>query len=290
MFIRGRQKAPFFNRYYLASILPSSLARHVSTVVNTRIFIRARHAFHAGSIHFGICLAVAAVVAALIFWLWFPWPYSQLTGGRNLFFLIVVVDVVCGPLLTFLLFSPFKSKRETRIDLGVVVLLQLAALGYGLHVLATARPVHVVFEIDRLRIVTAAEIDPESLLSADPNFQKFSWTGPTLISTRESRNSEELLESVGLSLAGRDPSLRPNWWQSYSKAVPQILNRAKPISILMDRYPEQKENIKSAIANAKSTQEELVWLPLTSNRNFGWVVLLSKTDGKPRGFIELDGF
>lgn len=40
-----------------------------------------------------------------------------------LFGILAAVDLVCGPLLTFVLFNPCKSRRELVLDLGLVIVL-----------------------------------------------------------------------------------------------------------------------------------------------------------------------
>jgi len=270
-------------------VTTSDLSRRF-LMMRVEFFHRVGPASRAALMHFAVCVAIAAIIAALTFGIWFPWPYRELTGGRSLFLLIIAVDVVCGPLLTLILFSPLKSKHELCVDFGVILLIQVAALMYGLHALALARPVYVVFEIDRLRVVVANEINPQELRSASAEFKKLPWDGPKLISTRESRDSDELLESVNLSLAGIEPSLRPSRWQEYSKDISRLLRRAKPISDLLEKHPDQKAEIDALIQRAKVHERDLAWLPLTSSRNLGWVALLGKNDGMPRGFIELDGF
>ena len=76
---------------------------------------------------------------------------------------MVGVDVVCGPLLTLVLFNPAKSRRELRLDLSLVAVIQLAALAYGLYSISLARPVIQAFETDRFAVVSAVEIDPGQL-------------------------------------------------------------------------------------------------------------------------------
>src|SRR5918993_3549413 len=101
----------------------------------------------AAGIHFGISLAVALVAGLLVFALWYPYPYREISGGRDLFLLVVAVDVVLGPLITFAIFNRAKGWPHLRRDLAVVALLQLAGLGYGLWTVHLARPVHLVFEL-----------------------------------------------------------------------------------------------------------------------------------------------
>src|SRR5690606_15630395 len=102
---------------------------------------------------------VAGTIAMLVFWGWFPAPLHQLMGGLDLFLLIASVDVVCGPLLTLVVFTPAKSRVDLRRDLTLVVVIQILALGYGIHTLSYARPVALVFEVDRFRAVSYADLD-----------------------------------------------------------------------------------------------------------------------------------
>src|SRR6478609_8700249 len=98
--------------------------------------------FKASAIHLGISLAIAVLAAMLVFGIWYPYPYRELSGGRELFLLLVSVDVILGPLITLAIFNRAKPRKELRRDLAVVGLIQLAALGYGLWTVFVARPVH----------------------------------------------------------------------------------------------------------------------------------------------------
>jgi hypothetical protein len=100
--------------------------------------------------------------------------------------LVVSVDVVLGPLITFAVFDRAKPRRELRRDLVVVGLLQLAGLLYGLWTVHLARPVHMVFEIDRFRVVHQIDIPLELEEKRPAGIDVAPWGGPTLIATRPS--------------------------------------------------------------------------------------------------------
>lgn len=247
-------------------------------------------ALRASLFHFLASVFVAVLTAVLVFGVWYPWPLSEMVSGRELFWLVVGVDVVCGPLLTLVLWNPTKPRRELLLDLTIVAAVQMAALAYGMHTVAIARPVHLVFEVDRLRVVTASEIDPADLPQAPENLRRLPWTGPTLISVRAARDSDEFLKSVDLSIAGQEPALRPGWWQAYALGIPQLLQRARPLSALVQARPEQKALLDEAVRKAGVPEFDLLWLPLTSARAMEWVVLLDKVTGQPRAYVPIDGF
>lgn len=255
-------------------------------VLNSRL----SSAMRAGAAHLLLTLLVASLMAWLVFGLWYPWPLYEMVSGRELFWLVIGVDVVCGPLLTVVVWNPAKLRRELVQDLSVVVAVQLTALAYGVHTVAIARPVHLVFETDRLRVVTASEIDVADLPKAPDGLRKLPWSGPTLVSLRDARDSEELLRSVDLSMAGQEPSLRPDWWQNYELGLPQLLLRARPLSALKKARPAQSTVLDEAISKTGMPAAELLWLPLTSDRSMDWIVLIDKKTARPQAYAPIDGF
>ena len=96
----------------------------------------------ASAIHLAISLSIATLAALLVFGWWYPYPYRELSGGRELFTLVVAVDVVLGPLITLVIFNTTKTRRHLAMDFTVIGLLQVAALAYGLWTVFVARPVN----------------------------------------------------------------------------------------------------------------------------------------------------
>lgn len=250
---------------------------------------RLHRAFRAAGWHLLASALVAALAAALVFGIWFPYPYRDLVGGRELFLLVVGVDVVCGPLLTLVLFNHLKSRRELALDLSLVALVQMAALMYGLHTVVQARPVYLVFEVDRFRAVTMADIQQDKLRPEQGGLQDIGWRGPQLIGVRQPKEGESI-ESLGQSLGGYDPSVRPDWWVPYAEVVPRVLQRAQPVSALLEKRPQDAAEIKAALDEAKAPQDSLRWIPVTSFQSTGWVAFIDKETAQIRSFAPVDGF
>lgn len=242
-------------------------------------------------VHFGISLLIAALVAVLVFVFWFPYPYRTLAGGQHLFWLIVGIDVVCGPLLTAVLFNPTKSPRELTLDLSIVGVLQIAALLYGVHALALARPVRLAYEVDRFVVVSEAQIDQEVLGRVSSEFQTLPWDGPVLVGTRAPRDSDETLRSIDLSAQGMEPSARPDWWQSYDRSRPQVLKRMKAaVDLRAQLKTHQQDALDRAIKETGLPISQISYLPLVSrDRLDDWVVLLDK-NAAVIGYASVDGF
>ena len=243
----------------------------------------------AASIHLAISLVIAVLAALLVFFIWYPYPYREISGGRELFLLVVVVDVVMGPLMTLAVFNLTKPRKELRRDLAVIAVLQLAALGYGLWTVAIARPVHLVFEMDRFRVVHAVDIEPTLLKRAAPVFQELPLTGPTLLSVREFKDSKENFDATMAALQGLQLGARPDLWQSYEKAKPQVLARAKPLAELKARFPANKKEIDNALRQAGNLPIAVGYVPMVSRQTF-WTVLIDLNTAEVLAFVPIDSF
>jgi len=244
----------------------------------------------AGSIHLGISLMIAVLAAVLVFGIWYPYPYGETSGGRQLFLLVVTVDVIVGPLITFAVFNRRKPRDELVRDLAIVGLIQIAALSYGLWTVAVARPVHLVFEFDRFRVVHAIDVPEEKLSQAPSDIRTLPWTGPTMLAVRPFRDANEQSTATLMALHGQPLSARPELWQNYAEARARVLAAAKPAAALRARFAARVAEIDAAVAKTGKAADKLVYLPLVSRTSSFWTVLLDADSAQVLGFIPLDSF
>jgi hypothetical protein len=257
------------------------MPRPVRTLRRTR--------FLAAAVHFVASIAVATLAAGLVFSLWYPSPLDRIAGGATLFLILVSVDVVLGPSLTAVVASPGKPVAEFKRDMLVIVGLQLAAFAYGLYTIALARPVYQSFEIDRFRVVTAADVDPSELEKAPPELRSLPWLGPKLIAAVKPDDAEERLRSIELGLAGIDLSMVPANWRPYHTQRGAAWRAAKSASALVAHYPQIADQLTQIATSQGSPPAELRFLPLIS-RQASWVILLAGPDARPVGYLPVDGF
>lgn len=262
--------------------------KHHTTMFNmTSTFWKDR--LRASAIHLLISLCIAAMAAVLVFLAWYPYPYRDISGGRDLFIILVSVDVVIGPLITLTVFNRGKPAAELRRDLAVVALLQLVALGYGLWTMFVARPVHLVFEYDRFRVVHAIDVPLELMDRAPASVQALPLSGPTLLALRPFRDQREESEATLAALQGLSLAARPDLWQPYDEARQRVLQRARPVTELKQRSAGKAPTIDPVIARAGRAPERMVYLPMVG-RQSAWTVLLDAATADVLDFIALDSF
>lgn len=245
--------------------------------------------FLAAGIHLGLSAFIAALAAVLVFVVWYPYPYREISGGRELFLLVVGVDVVLGPLITLVIFNRKKPRAELARDLALVVLIQLSALSYGLWTVFIARPVHLVFEIDRFRVVHAVDIDEALLPKTPEGIRALPLWGPSLLAVRPFKDSKESFDATMAALSGADIGARPDMWMTYAAARQGVVKVSKPVADLQRRFPEKAAELNAALQKAGRTGESVAYVPMVS-RNIFWTVLVDPRTADVVGFVPLDPF
>ena len=241
----------------------------------------------AAGVHFGISLLVGTLVGSLIYFVWYPSPYFQVSNGSSLMLLLMGVDVAIGPLLTLIVFKP--GKKGLRFDLTVIAVLQIAAFCYGIHVVAGARPVFVVAEGDRFVVVAANQLDDEDLAEAkQPEFATCSWTGPRLVGADVPKSGPEYDALLHSNLAlGKDVDRLPKYYVPYAQVAEKLFAHAKPLTELAEKRPQQAEAIERFIAHSGEAAADLVVIPL-QGRQADYTMVLSARTKQPVTVLAID--
>jgi hypothetical protein len=243
----------------------------------------------ASAIHLGLSVLVAVFAGLLVFGVWYPYPYREISGGRELFLILVAVDVVLGPLITLAIFNRAKPWPELRRDLAIVVLLQLGALGYGMWTVFAARPVHLVFEIYRFNVAHAIDVQPELLGRTPAGIDALPVTGPTILSLRPFKNEQEKIDTTLAALQGIPLAARPDLWQTYKQGIPEVLKAAKPVAQLKSRFSNRSAEIDAVLAPFDSAGQAMVYVPMVGRKSF-WTVFLDPVSAEIKAFMPLDSF
>jgi hypothetical protein len=111
--------------------------------------------FGAFLVHLAISLVIFAVLAALVVYAWYPDFFFASDGGWQGIRIIVLVDLVLGPLLTLIVFDRRKPRGELTRDLGIIATFQLACLVAGTWVVFAERPLALVYVDGRFYTMSA---------------------------------------------------------------------------------------------------------------------------------------
>ncbi len=218
---------------------------------------------HIFLIHFYISLSIGILVVFTLFWKFYPPPFYFISGGLSIFLLLIVVNIILGPVLTFVVANGNKSSNEFRQDMLIVIVIQTIALFYGIHAAYLARPVFAVLEVDRIRVVSAAEIDEQDLINAPSDLQRLPIGEIKLIGLRNFIDNDEKMNSIELALKGRDVSVRPEMWAKWSdKDSLQVLKRGFDWEKLSKHHPSIAKNLEDFSINENLNKQALLVLPM----------------------------
>lgn len=217
-------------------------------------------------------MIIAAAAMVLVFGVWYPAPLHQALGVTKIFLLLLLVDVVLGPLMTLLVFKP--GKKSWTLDISIIVLLQFSALGYGLWTVANGRPLWMVFNVDRFDVVQAVDIDARRLSEALPEFRQGGWLGPEWVGavrpTDEALSQQILFESA---LGGSDLAQRPELYRSLRNFSHELQIKASPLEKLWE-FNEPGEIDEVLFIWPQATG----WLPMKARAKS--MAVLLKSDNK----------
>jgi hypothetical protein len=227
----------------------------------------------AALIHVFISCGIAAALFIAAYLVWYPGPLFESAGGRELFMVIVAVDVTLGPLITFIVFVPGKKGLE--FDLVVIGTLQAAALAYGFSVLFEARPVYIVYVKDRFELVRANEIsDAEMARSGD--YGRLSWTGPRYVGVRFPTDPNEQFKLAISGMGGVDIQHMPRYYAPYDEARAQAVAHGRGLELLRAYNPGSAARV--AELERRSDASSLSFVPLRAGKNDASVIINSRGD------------
>lgn len=226
--------------------------------------------------HLALSTCVALVALVMVFKVWYPAPLQDAVGVTTIFLMVLSVDIIMGPLLTFTVYK--KGKSSLKFDLTVIALLQIAALSYGLHTVFVGRPVFIVFNVDRFDLTRGIDIDADSAKRAALNHNSAAiegWFAPHWVGAVAPTNPQRQQEILfSAAQGGADWPQLPELFVPLAQVKSQILAKAKPLTALKalaaanhladDAIDWQDSNIK--------------WLPLNSNAK-NMVVLIHAESG-----------
>ena len=219
--------------------------------------------------HLSISFLIALLVIGLVFFVWYPAPLAKAVGVTNIFLMMLAIDVIVGPILGWLVYQ--EGKKTLKFDLSVIILIQIAALCYGVFSIEQGRPAWLVYNVDRFELVRKNELVDTNIQQAQPQFQKPSWFKPQYVATEfakdtQQRNDEMFAEVLG----GISIAQRPERYVELTQVTTQIQQRALPLVELQQYNP--KTDVEKTLAEYPKAN---AWLPLKANA-VDMVVLVNK--------------
>lgn len=188
----------------------------------------------ASGVHLLLSATAVGLLALSMWLLWYRPPYFFIDGGWHVLRILIAVDVVLGPLLTFIVFN--RAKPELKRDLAVIVLIQLCAFFYGAGMLYAHRPAFAVAADGNFFCVNWREIAKAGGDTAAAETLARSQRAPAFVFAEPpaSRAERDALMSIAagggplpVHYASRYQTLTPAHWDAMYRKITQMESMAK---------------------------------------------------------------
>lgn len=196
------------------------------------------------SYHLLYSLVLSAMLGALIYLVWYPSPLYLASGVLSTALLLITMNLIVPPLLTFIVYK--TNKKELMRDIAVIGVVQIVALLYGLFVIEEGRPAYLVFAIDDFEIVRPADTkwaqqtttimadkEPSLGLFNRPKFVYSTFSADK--KTRDVQQTEELTDGISITY-------RVDNYQPIMAAANAIRAKSQPLLALDDYNDSQQVN------------------------------------------------
>ncbi|WP_180093067.1 MULTISPECIES: TfpX/TfpZ family type IV pilin accessory protein [unclassified Acinetobacter] len=209
--------------------------------------------------HFSCSIGVGLTLLALVFLVWYPAPLAKAEGVTHIFLMLLAIDVTLGPILSLLVYK--EGKKTLKMDLAIIILIQLSAMLYGLYSITQSRPVWIVQNGNIFQMVRANAILPEDQKDAKPEYQTKLWTGPQWVAVNQQHAQYQRYA---------EQTLVPNVYTALSDAKQRIQRNAQQLDALNTfNDSAQVQQVLKQYPNATA------WMPLRTT-GLGLVVLLDQ--------------
>lgn len=215
--------------------------------------------------HLFVSFIIALLSLCVVFLLWYPSPLDTALGVADIFLLLLCIDVIVGPLLTLLVAK--QGKKTLKMDLFTIGALQLAALSYGLYIVAQGRPVWIVYDNNRFEVVQAYEavIQPDYLSQFRLQMTGVRWGA--------------VIDSVPAYIGKGNAYYQQEFLQAYEAVALNAGSRAIPLELLKRFNDHAKiDELLRLYPEADS------YIPMVAKEK-ALTVLVKKTVGEPIAIV-----
>ncbi len=233
--------------------------------------------------HLLISAGVVSIVLSFIFFYWYPGMLAEVSGLTKIVIIMVSIDLVLGPLLTFVVFKPNKPKLA--FDLGIIALIQITALSYALFTIYEGHPLYIAYAGGHFTLISANEVNPNE--ATHEAFKKSKLSGrPSIVYVKQPEGAKEAEELMFDIFAGApDIDRRPKLYEPINDHLDDIFSNSIKPEKLLAQEDSKREFMK--FIDRYGDHQNFAFLPL-SGRGKDVIWALSKKTGKPVGIIDVD--
>jgi hypothetical protein len=192
--------------------------------------------FKAFGWHFCGSAGVLLLVLGTLYFGWYRWPGWYLTGVLHVLPILVGVDLVLGPLMTFIIASPNKPLRDLARDVAFIAAVQVIALGYGTVTLWHGRPLYYTFSVRELSVTQGIDLSAREIAlgrKTNPDFAPHWYSLPRWAWAplpQETQARDAIIQSA--VTGGFDVTAMPRYFKPWADGLPELRKQLRKVEDL----------------------------------------------------------
>jgi hypothetical protein len=232
----------------------------------------------ASAYHLFISTLVITPFLLIVYFIWYPNGYADLSGLSEILLLLIAIDLILGPILTFIVFK--KGKKTLKFDLAAIVVFQLVAFSYGAFTIHKGHPTYVVVAGDRVELVTADQASPSR--SSLEEFKVSTFGYPKLAFAKF---PDDVAERNKL-LFSNDIETYPEHYRPVINHFEEIIRKSLDPELVFDE-PQNKTTLSSFLSKKSLSKDDLIFLPLIGKRKDA-TIAINRHTGDISGTFDVD--
>lgn len=223
--------------------------------------------------HLGISFIIFLIVLYFIIFHWYPVPFFTSDGGWYGIRIIAGVDLVLGPVLTFVVYKP--GKPGLKFDFTVIGIIQAAALMWGCWFVHLERPIATVFAQGYFLTIKADEFKLKGI--TDEKIKTFGERTPVWIYSRLPDDTDALQELRKEALRLQKPvHTFPEYYVPIGKQeITAIVSKSIDMDDFLKDKPDDRQKYIHFVDKHENIKDKLVFLPWRARFRYKIVAIRS---------------
>lgn len=207
-------------------------------------------------IHALFSVVLLGIALFYVYGIWYPNTLAVAMGVGTLYLMMLAIDIILGPVLTFIIYK--ENRKKLFFDMSVILILQLSAYAFGLHVMHAGKPAWLVFVVDDIELVSPIDLRKTQDYKIKDDFKTMLWHKPQWVAAvyssdpikMQQQKEDEMFNGINIST-------RPETYEKIQVKAHAIVSRLKPTAEL------GKFNHKADIKKQLSPYHNVKgWLPV----------------------------
>lgn len=243
----------------------------------------------ASLIHLVLSAIIISALVSLVIIFWFPSPFLGVTDFKDIALILIIIDLVLGPLLTFVVFNP--NKKSLKLDLSVIASIQIMALSYGLYMLYLTHPVYITYYENSFNMITAKQAKPERAQHSELRVSKLSSPTFAYLDIADTKTKDQIFNEM---IDGDvDIEARADYYKPYKNHLDTVLANSLDTDKIFSE--DTNDNATRSFLKENNNIDDFAFLPLVSSSKNAIIVLdkisgeaITTIDTNPWKYVKID--